>query len=42
MAMKVKSLGGKVIHILYKIGNGWIASLADLAGNYFQLLNPMS
>jgi len=39
---RIKSLGGKVIHTPYEMGNGWIATLADPDGNYFQLMNPMS
>ncbi len=36
-----KSLGGTVIREPYQIGQGWIATLADPDGNYFQLMNPM-
>jgi len=38
---RIKSLGGKVISAPYEMGNGWIATLADPDGNYFQLMNPM-
>ncbi len=38
---RIKSLGGKVIRAPYQIGQGWIATLADPDGNYFQLVNPM-
>ncbi len=38
---RIKSLGGTVIKELYQIGQGWIATLADPDGNYFQLMNPM-
>jgi predicted enzyme related to lactoylglutathione lyase len=38
---RIKALGGAVIKEPYKIGEGWIATLADPDGNYFQLLNPM-
>ncbi len=38
---RIKSLGGTVIHEPYEMGQGWIATLADPDGNYFQLMNPM-
>lgn len=38
---RIKALGGKVIKEPYEIGEGWIATLADLDGNYFQLMTPM-
>lgn len=38
---RIKALGGKVIRAPYKIGEGWIATLADPDGNYFQLMTPM-
>jgi len=38
---RIKSLGGVVIKAPYEIGGGWIATLADLDGNYFQLVSPM-
>ncbi len=38
---RIKSLGGTVIREPYQIGQGWIATLADPDGNYFQLMNPM-
>jgi predicted enzyme related to lactoylglutathione lyase len=38
---RIKSLGGTVIHAPYEMGEGWIATLADPDGNYFQLMNPM-
>ncbi len=38
---RVKALGAKVIRAPYKMGDEWIATLADLDGNYFQLMNPM-
>jgi len=38
---RIKSLGGMVIHEPYEMGQGWIATLADPDGNYFQLMNPM-
>lgn len=38
---RIKALGGKVIREPYEMGGGWIATLADLDGNYFQLVTPM-
>jgi predicted enzyme related to lactoylglutathione lyase len=38
---RIKGLGGKVIQEPYKMGEGWIATLADPDGNYFQLMTPM-
>ena len=38
---RIKSSGGKVIKEPYSIGEGWIATLADPDGNYFQLMTPM-
>jgi len=38
---RIKALGAVVIHEPYEMGVGWIATLADPDGNYFQLLNPM-
>jgi predicted enzyme related to lactoylglutathione lyase len=38
---RIKSLGGTSIHEPYEMGQGWIATLADPDGNYFQLMNPM-
>ena len=38
---RIKSFGGTVIHEPYEMGQGWIATLADPDGNYFQLMNPM-
>ncbi|HAV77580.1 MAG TPA: hypothetical protein DCX53_09540 [Anaerolineae bacterium] len=38
---RIKSIGGTVIHEPYQMGQGWIATLADPDGNYFQLMNPM-
>jgi len=38
---RIKALGGMVVKAPYKIGEGWIATLADPDGNYFQLMNPM-
>jgi predicted enzyme related to lactoylglutathione lyase len=39
---RVKALGAKVIRAPYQMGEGWLATLADPDGNYFQLMNPMS
>jgi len=38
---RIKALGGVVIRAPYQIGEGWIATLADPDGNYFQLVTPM-
>lgn len=38
---RIKALGGKVIREPSQMGEGWIATLADPDGNYFQLVNPM-
>jgi predicted enzyme related to lactoylglutathione lyase len=38
---RIKALGGTVIRAPYKIDEGWIATLADPDGNYFQLISPM-
>jgi len=38
---RIKASGGVVIHEPYQIGEGWIATLADPDGNYFQLMTPM-
>ncbi len=38
---RIKALGGKVIKEPYAMGDGFIATLADPDGNYFQLMNPM-
>ena len=38
---RIKSLGGTVIHEPYQMGEGWLATLADPDGNYFQLITPM-
>jgi predicted enzyme related to lactoylglutathione lyase len=38
---RIKALGGKVIRAPYKMGEGWIATMTDLDGNYFQLMNPI-
>ena len=38
---RIKSMGGAVIHEPYAMGQGWLATLADPDGNYFQLITPM-
>lgn len=38
---RIKAVGGVVVREPYDIGDGFIATLADPDGNYFQLMNPM-
>jgi predicted enzyme related to lactoylglutathione lyase len=38
---RIKQLGGTVIRDPYQLSGGWIATLADPDGNYFQLMTPM-
>ena len=38
---RIKALGVVVIKAPYEMGGGWIATLADPDGNYFQLITPM-
>ena len=38
---RIKALGGTVIRAPYKMDQGWIATMADPDGNYFQLMTPM-
>jgi predicted enzyme related to lactoylglutathione lyase len=38
---RIKAQGGAVIREPYEMGGGWIATLADPDGNYFQLVTPM-
>lgn len=38
---RIQGLGGEVIRAPYEMGGGWIATLADPDGNYFQLVTPM-
>lgn len=38
---RLKAFGAVVIRAPYEIGGGWIATLADPDGNYFQLVSPM-
>jgi predicted enzyme related to lactoylglutathione lyase len=38
---RINALGATVIREPYEMGGGWIATLADPDGNYFQLVTPM-
>jgi len=38
---RIRTLGGIAIREPYEMGGGWIATLADPDGNYFQLIAPM-
>ncbi len=38
---RIKAAGGTVIREPYEMEGGWIATLADPDGNYFQLVTPM-
>jgi predicted enzyme related to lactoylglutathione lyase len=38
---RIKAGGAEVIREPYEMGGGWIATLADPDGNYFQLVTPM-
>jgi predicted enzyme related to lactoylglutathione lyase len=38
---RIKAIGATVIKEPYEMGGGWIATLADPDGNYFQLITPM-
>ena len=38
---RIKALGATVIKEPYDMGGGFIATLADPDGNYFQLMTPM-
>lgn len=38
---RIKSAGAVVIKEPYNMGGGFIATLADPDGNYFQLMNPI-
>jgi predicted enzyme related to lactoylglutathione lyase len=38
---RIKTLGGAVVREPYEMEGGWIATLADPEGNYFQLVSPM-
>ena len=39
---RIKKIGAKVIKEPYELEGGWIATLADPDGNYFQLVTPMN
>ena len=38
---RIKAIGAAVIREPYQMGTGWIATLADPDGNFFQLITPM-
>ncbi len=38
---RIKGLGAAVVRAPYQMDGGWIATLADPDGNYFQLVTPM-
>ena len=38
---RIQAAGATVIREPYEMGGGWIATLADPDGNYFQLVTPM-
>ncbi len=38
---RIMALGATVVREPYQMGNGWLATLADPDGNYFQLVSPM-
>jgi predicted enzyme related to lactoylglutathione lyase len=38
---RIKAFGAGVVREPYEMGGGWIATLADPDGNYFQLVTPM-
>ncbi len=38
---RIKGLGAVVVREPSQMGNGWLATLADPDGNYFQLVTPM-
>ena len=37
---RIRTLGGLVVREPYEVEAGWFATLADLDGNYFQLVSP--
>ena len=39
---RIRDDGATVVREPYEMGGGWIATLADPDGNYFQLMPPMS
>lgn len=38
---RLKASGATIIKEPYQMGGGWIATMADPDGNYFQLVTPM-
>jgi len=38
---RIKAAGGAVVRAPYEMGNGYLATLADPDGNFFQLVTPM-
>ena len=38
---RIKALGAGVVKEPYEMGEGWIATLSDPDGNFFQLMTPM-
>ncbi len=38
---RIKALDAAVVRAPYQMGSGWLATLADPDGNYFQLVSPM-
>jgi predicted enzyme related to lactoylglutathione lyase len=38
---RIKASGAAVVREPYEMGGGWIATLADPDGNFFQLVTPM-
>ncbi len=38
---RITALGAEVVRAPSQMGNGWLATLADPDGNYFQLVTPM-
>jgi predicted enzyme related to lactoylglutathione lyase len=38
---RVKAFGAGVIREPYEMGGGWVSTLADPDGNYFQFITPM-
>jgi predicted enzyme related to lactoylglutathione lyase len=38
---RIKAAGALVVREPYEMGGGWLATLADPDGNYFQLVTPM-
>jgi predicted enzyme related to lactoylglutathione lyase len=38
---RIRAFGGVEIRAPYQLGEGWIATLADPDGNYFQMMTPI-